>query len=111
MSAFGLIIKFKKKDETSFSDENKVMIVSKAEEIMEKEEYSSNLEESDYSTVHQWDDKEIFLIFSEYYDEHYEDELYQFIQENDLEEAKEIAEKLKELLGEEFEIEAKLEDW
>lgn len=110
MSDFGAIIKLTKQD-GNFTDEEKEYIPTVLTKIVEDADLSSNLIESNYQEIHQWEDNTIIFIFCEYYTSHFEPDMLEFIQDNDLEELKEVAEVLATNVGEEYTVEALLEDW
>lgn len=110
MSDFGVIIKFIKKGGNLTIDE-----IANIEEVLKRvvttAEFPSNITESNFATIKQWDEGEYVSFISEYYIDEDEEELRTFAEEEDLEQAKVIIEKLKNELSSDIEMTALLEEW
>lgn len=81
------------------------------EKVVTDEEFPSNITEGNFKTIKQWDEGQFASFISEYYYDENEEELRLFAEQEDLEQAKKIIEKLKNELSSEFEMTAHLEDW
>ena len=110
MSDFGAILIFKKNTGT-FSSTDKTRILTELRLIIKNGGYSSVIKDGDFKTLYEWEGTALCSKLSEYYDDEGADDVREFAEEEDMEEAKSIIAKLKQKLGSEFIITASFEDW
>jgi|SRR5690606_7594409 len=110
MSDFGAIIVFTKKSGT-FTDYDKELIETKLKEIVTNTEFPSNITEGNFARLRGWEDDSYCSMITEYYEDEDSEEIREFAEEDDLQDCERIIEKLKPIFEEDFEMEAKFEDW
>lgn len=110
MSDFGVLIKFKK-NSGSFNKEDLAKIVSGLEQVVNPKDFPSNITNGNFLKLKEWDKGEYVSLITEYYLDQNEEELMDFAEEEDLEQAKDIIEKLKIILNDSIDMSAHLEEW
>lgn len=111
MSDFGLLMSVVKKDGGTFSAEELTSIGNAMESIISAEEYANTLGEPFLHEFSSSNEPEAVAQLSEYYfgDEEPEESM-EFVEENELDEAKELATKMGERFSE-MTFTATLEEW
>ncbi len=113
MSDFGTIITATKKDDENFSSREAKKLSKALKKIIKVGEYSSAMGEDFDSEFNQEENSNsILVILSEYYygSDNEDEELFEFVKDTELEEANEIAEKLKEDFKD-YDFETNTENW
>jgi len=110
MSDFGAIIIIKKvSGEMRPGDKN--LIASHLVSIIDGGDYPKEIKTGNYKSLIEWGDEgALCSMLSEYYDDD-EDDIREFAEEEDMDEAEDIAEKLRGRLGPGFSITVAFEDW
>jgi|GEM_PF-5181689 len=108
MSDFGIIIKFNK--DNAISKEQLANIKTAIQDEINTNEYTISIDEISEMEIQDWGDNIPFIILKEYYDDGMDEDLIEFINDNDLEEIKEIAAKLSTSF-EDVEFIAEIRNW
>lgn len=110
MSDFGCLLVFKKQS-GSLSQTDKELIINELSQEISEGSYSFMIEEGDYKTIYEWEDNSFCIRLTEYYSDEDEEEIWEFAQEEDLSDAKEIAEKLQLKFENSIDFTAIFTDW
>ena len=110
MSDFGAIITFQKKN-GSFSDDDKELIIKELKNIINHGNFPSNIKNGDYVILKKWYNQTYCSMITEYYDDEDSEEIRGFAEIEDIEEANQIITELKKVIGINFDMEVRFEDW
>ncbi|MDX2001556.1 MAG: hypothetical protein SFW35_03945 [Chitinophagales bacterium] len=110
MSDFGALILFGK-DSANLSSDKRAIILDSINDTVQKGIFPAHIQEKQYTELSEWDDNSLCLKLTEYYDDDYRDEIWEFAQEEDLEEAKKLISAIKPKLGMALQISAIFTDW
>ena len=108
MSDFGAILIFSKSN-SSISDEEKEIIQTELKRVIKSGDYSSIIEEGNYLELKKWDEDKLCSMVTEYYIDENFDEIFQFTEEEDIEDLEDIISKLN--LDASINISASFEEW
>src|SRR5690554_6459611 len=111
MSDFGAIILVKKKDSSELSESEIQNISIQLEAIIENGNFTEDLKNSNYLDFREWEGEQLCIVLTEYYDDINMEEYYEATKEDDLSDAKSIADNLLLKLGEEYIITPSFENW
>lgn len=109
MSDFGVIITFKKSG-SSLSDTDRKSILTNFNKIVDDGEYSSHIKSRSSFKFYKLDGVDCIKL-TEYYEDEDADEIREFAEEMDMEEASEIIDSLKAVTDSSIEVEARFLDW
>lgn len=110
MSDFGALITFGE-GSASLGPEKRAAILAAVNEAVQKGEYSSHIKEKRYTELHEWEDETLCLKFTEYYNDDDRDEIWEFAEEEDVEEAEELIEQITPKLDPDLDIAVIFTDW
>lgn len=109
MSDFGAVLIFSKKGGKQGSDD-KSLILQEVNKTIENGDYSSHIKGKIYKELYDWEDNSFCLKFTEYYDDDDREEIWEFAEEEDLEEAQELIDTISPHLPE-FNITSEFTSW
>ncbi len=114
MSDYGAGLHISRKDQSSIKDEDIDLIQDFLDLLADEDEYIDAIGEEFVFDIHEddEDDSTLFIMLSEYWQgEENSDKVFEFAKESDMPQAMEIASRLKEKLGDQFDIEPSFDHW
>lgn len=110
MSDFGTLITFGK-DSANLGPDKRAAILAAVNQAVKDGEFSSHIQDKNYTELHEWEDNTLCLKFTEYYEDEDADEIREFAEEEDIDEANELIEAIKPELDPDLEMAAIFTDW